>query len=84
MQSNLSTILSVLESSWVIVRGNLTMLISLVTTLLSVLLGSGFAVLNSLLNMVSDEQAVLCMSLTIYLCYILLFFFMGSYFFFVI
>jgi len=45
-------VLSVLESSWVIVRGNLAMLVSLVTTLLSVLLGGGFAVLNSLLNLI--------------------------------
>ena len=53
MQDNLDTVLSVLDSSWTILRGNVTMLLSVVTQLVSVLLGGGFAVLNSLLNLVS-------------------------------
>ncbi|KAF0304956.1 Transmembrane protein 245 [Amphibalanus amphitrite] len=52
VQDNLDTVLSVLDSSWVILRSNVTMLVSVVTQLISVLLGGGFAVLNSLLNLI--------------------------------
>ncbi|XP_037091821.1 transmembrane protein 245-like isoform X2 [Pollicipes pollicipes] len=52
IQRNLGTVLAVLESSWTLLRSNLTMLVSVVTQLISVLLGGGFAVLNTLLNMI--------------------------------
>ncbi|XP_063221270.1 transmembrane protein 245 [Bacillus rossius redtenbacheri] len=51
-KENLQTVVSVLESVWAICKGNLSLALYSFTALVSVIFGSGFAVLNFLLNVV--------------------------------
>lgn len=52
-KQNIGTFMSVLESLWSILKGNLTILVGSFSALVSILLGGGTAVLNFILNVVS-------------------------------
>lgn len=45
--------MSLLDSIWVILKGNISLVLGSVSAFISVLLGGGTAVLNFILNMVS-------------------------------
>lgn len=52
VKQNIGTFMSVMESLWSILKGNLTILVGSFSALLSILLGGGTAVLNFILNVV--------------------------------
>ncbi|XP_072173987.1 transmembrane protein 245-like [Diadema setosum] len=51
-QDNIDTVKSVLESVWLVLKGNMNLIASLLTTILTVLLEGGTAILNFLLSLV--------------------------------
>ncbi|CAL1288949.1 unnamed protein product [Larinioides sclopetarius] len=52
VKENIGTFLSVLESVWIILKGNITLAFSAITAILSLLFGGGTAVLNFVLNFI--------------------------------
>lgn len=52
LHNNMATLMSGLESLWDIIKGNASLLMHTVTTMLSVVFSHGFAVLNFIINMV--------------------------------
>lgn len=54
IKENIDTVLSVLESVWMVLKGNLTLLFSALTALFSLLLSGSSALLNGCLNFVSN------------------------------
>ncbi|XP_015917993.1 transmembrane protein 245 isoform X2 [Parasteatoda tepidariorum] len=52
VKENIGTFLSVLESVWLILKGNITLAFSAITAIISLLFGGGTAVLNFVLNFV--------------------------------
>lgn len=52
VRDNIGTLMSVFESIWALLKGNISVVLSLVTTTLSILFGGGTAVLNFVLNFV--------------------------------
>lgn len=52
-KQNIGTLMSLLESIWSIVKGNISLILGSFSTFLSVILGGGTAVLNFILNVVS-------------------------------
>lgn len=52
-KQNVGMLMSLLESVWGIIIGNISLLIGSFSTCLSIVLGGGTAVLNFILNMVS-------------------------------
>lgn len=52
-KQNVGTLMSLLESLWSILIGNLSLIIGSFSTFLSLILGGGTAVLNFILNVVS-------------------------------
>ncbi|KAG8180782.1 hypothetical protein JTE90_023749 [Oedothorax gibbosus] len=52
VKENIGTFLSVLESVWLILKGNITLAFSAITAILSLLFGGGSAVLNFVLNFI--------------------------------
>lgn len=52
-KQNIGTLMSLLESVWSILKGNISLIIGSFSTFLSVILGGGTAVLNFILNGVS-------------------------------
>ncbi|XP_076305231.1 transmembrane protein 245-like isoform X2 [Tachypleus tridentatus] len=69
IQNNIGTLLSVLESVWAVVIGNLSLAFSTLTVILSLVFGGGTAVLNFFLDFVVFSTALfylLCASGTLY------------------
>ncbi|PAA83672.1 hypothetical protein BOX15_Mlig003123g2 [Macrostomum lignano] len=64
IKENLGILTSVLESLWIVIKGNLSLLLTLLTTALSILFGGGTAVLNFLL-----QSLVFLTSLYLLLCF---------------
>lgn len=52
VRDNIGTLMSVFESIWNLLKGNISVVLSLVTTTISILFGGGTAVLNFMLNFV--------------------------------
>ncbi|XP_049271628.1 transmembrane protein 245 isoform X1 [Rhipicephalus sanguineus] len=52
VRDNIGTLMSVFESIWNLLKGNISVVLSLVTTTISILFGGGTAVLNFVLNFV--------------------------------
>lgn len=52
VKENIGTFLSVLESVWIILKGNITLAFSAITAIISLLFGGGTAVLNFVLNFI--------------------------------
>lgn len=52
VKSNIGMLLEVADSLWILLRTNLSLLLSAIGTLVSVLLGGGHAVIKFLLNTV--------------------------------
>ncbi|KAL3214865.1 hypothetical protein MRX96_051408 [Rhipicephalus microplus] len=52
IRDNIGTLMSVFESIWNLLKGNISVVLSLVTTTISILFGGGTAVLNFVLNFV--------------------------------
>lgn len=52
-KQNIGTLMSLLESVWSILKGNISLILGSFSTFLSVILGGGTAVLNFILNGVS-------------------------------
>lgn len=52
-KQNIGTLMSLLESIWSIVKGNISLILGSFSTFLSVILGGGTAVLNFILNVAS-------------------------------
>ncbi|KAG1678137.1 Transmembrane protein 245 [Nymphon striatum] len=68
-KENLGTLMSVMDSLWVVLRGNFSLIINLVTAIFSVLLVGGTAVLNFFVNSIIFFTALvylLCASSTQY------------------
>lgn len=53
LKQNVGTLMSLLESVWSIVKGNISLVLGSFSAFLSVILGGGTAVLNFILNVVS-------------------------------
>lgn len=51
-KQNVGTLISLLESVWSIVKGNISLILGSFSTFLSVILGGGTAVLNFILSVV--------------------------------
>lgn len=58
IRSNLDVVMSVLDSFSVIVRSNVSLMLTLVTYSTSLLLGGGFVVLNTLINLVRPTLSI--------------------------
>lgn len=56
LKQNVGTLMSLLESVWSLVKGNISLVLGSFSAFLSVLLGGGTAVLNFILNVVSYLQ----------------------------
>ena len=52
LKENVDTVLSVLESVWILVKGNLSIMFSILTAIISVLLSGSSALLNGALNFI--------------------------------
>lgn len=52
VKQNIGTFMSVLESVWSILKGNISIVVGSFSALISIVLGGGTAVLNFILNMV--------------------------------
>lgn len=55
-KQNIGTLMSLLESIWSILKGNISLILGSFSTFLSVILGGGTAVLNFILNGVGIEK----------------------------
>lgn len=56
INQNVGTLLSLLDSVWSIVKGNISLLLGSFSAFVSVLLGGGTAVLNFILNTVCNYK----------------------------
>lgn len=58
LKQNVGTLMSLLESIWSIVKGNIGLVLGSFSTFVSVLLGGGTAVLNFILNTVNNYNNI--------------------------
>lgn len=56
VKQNIGTFMSLLESVWSILKGNISLVLGSFSAFVSVLLGGGTAVLNFILNVVSFSE----------------------------
>lgn len=57
MKQNIGTFMSLLESVWSILKGNINLVVAFFSAFISILFGGGTAVLNFVLNVVSKTIA---------------------------